>query len=245
MVPEEKIEIATKHEYAVPIKKSEEKPIPQISHFQPVRKSTFNKPITPSLPATPALHRPTSHTSPYAPQSYQPPVYFPPMHTQPSHPPSVHAPPTYAQPAHALPTHPPPTYAPPAHPSPAVPEPSHPTTSFQWPQYGLTNPILTTFQPHASLSHQSEHSVASAKENIYTDDIDVCIPSSTIEKDDNDALQNHLDNQTIVTDDLYTDFGTKQTVITSSILDDFSLLFKRKHKQQNQFTKRNQRCSIM
>ncbi|CAF5091271.1 unnamed protein product [Rotaria magnacalcarata] len=123
--------------------------------------------------------------------------------------------------------------------------PSHIVPSFNWSQCGLTNQMPSTFQPKPFVNNQNEHVPTVAKENIYTSDIDLCLPLSTVDKNHEDALQAHLDDHTILTDDLYSDFGTKQTVISSSIVDDFSLLFKRKHKHENQFTKKTQRCSIM
>ncbi|CAF3362352.1 unnamed protein product [Rotaria socialis] len=173
--PEIKTEQAI-HEYAIPIKKSEEKPTPKICQFQPMRKLGINKSTLRSMPENP---------------------------------------------------------------------PSHFVPSFNWPQYGLTNQMPSTFQPKPFVNNQNEHVPTATKENIYTSDIDVCLPLSTIDKNHEDALQAHLDDHTILTDDLYSDFGTKQTVISSSLVDDFSLLFKRKHKHENQFTKKPQRCSIM
>jgi len=115
-----------------------------------------------------------------------------------------------------------------------------------WFQNGLTNPHPTTFQPNRIINNQNEYGITSAKENIYTSDIDVYLPSPTIDKNDDHSLQIHLDNQTIRTDDLYSDYATpKQTINSSSILNEFSHLFKRKHKHQNILNRKNQSCSIM
>ncbi|CAF1007236.1 unnamed protein product [Rotaria sordida] len=176
--PEIKIE-EIKHDYAVPIKKTEEKlppplppPPPSLCHFQPIRKFNLNKPkIFNNIPEK--------------------------------------------------------------------------RSKFNWLQYGLTNQMPTTFQPNLIVNNHNEHGTNNVKENIYTSDIDIYIPSSTTDKNDDNTLQTHLDNQTIVTDDYYSDFGTKQITISSSLIDDFSNLFTRKHKQEVKLHKKTQRCSIM
>jgi hypothetical protein len=112
-----------------------------------------------------------------------------------------------------------------------------------WFHNGLTNhPLPTTFQPNRIINNQNEYGTASVKENIYTSDIDVHLPASIIDENDDHSLQIHLDNQTIRTDDLYSDY---ETTNSSSILNDFSHLFTRKHKHQNILNKKNQSCSIM
>jgi hypothetical protein len=165
-----------KHEYALPNKKTEERSLPRISHFQPTRGRNFSKPM-----------------------------------------------------AHSL----------------SEKRSSRPLSVFNWFQNTPTNPLLATFQPNRTLSQPSEYGTTSAKENIYTSDVDVYVPVSTLEKNDEDPLQVHLDNQTIITDDFYTDYETKPAANSSSILDEFSHLFARKHKHQSVLSKKNQRCSIM
>ncbi|CAF4246489.1 unnamed protein product, partial [Rotaria sordida] len=59
------------------------------------------------------------------------------------------------------------------------------------------------------------------------------IPTSNIDNNEDNYCQIHLDNQTIVTDDFYSDYQTKQTTNLSSILNDFTHLFTCKHKYQN------------
>lgn len=178
-IPTEEIksEEIMKHEYAVPIKKTEVKSLPQICHFQPMRNFKSTK------------------SAPYI-----------------------------------------------------VPEKrtSRPHSMLSWFHNNLTSPIPTTFQPTRSVNNQNEYGTMSVKENIYTSDIDVYLPTSIIDKTDNNSLQIHLDNQTILTDDFYSEFQTKQiTTNSSSILNDFSQLFSRKYKHQNKLQKKNQRCSIM
>ncbi|CAF2753853.1 unnamed protein product [Rotaria sp. Silwood2] len=168
--PEIKIE-ETKHDYAIPIKKTEEKPPPPLCHFQPIRKFYLNKPRINSV-----LEK---------------------------------------------------------------------RSKFNWFQYGLTNQMPTTFQPNPIVNNQNELGTSGVQENIYTSDIDIYIPSSTTDKNDDNALQTHLDDQTIVTDDFYSDFGTKQITVSSSLIDDFSNLFTRKHKHEVKLNKKHQRCSIM
>ncbi|CAF0845031.1 unnamed protein product [Rotaria sp. Silwood1] len=189
-IPEIKTE-ETKHDYAIPIKKTEEKPLSQLDsavsiketeekppsqlcHFQPMRTFTLNKA---------RINRVTNKRS-----------------------------------------------------------------KFNWFQYGLTNQMPTTFQPNFVSNNQNEHETSAVQENIYTSDIDAYIPSSITDKTDktdDNTLQTHLDNQTILTDDFYSDFGTKQITVSSSLIDDFSNLFTRKHKHEIKLHKKNQRCSIM
>jgi len=115
-----------------------------------------------------------------------------------------------------------------------------------WFHNGLTNSFPTTFQPDRITNNQNESGTTSVKENIYTTDIDVySSPSSISDKNENNSLQIHLDNQTILTDDFFSDYETKETTNSTSILDDFSHLFTRKHKHQNKLHKKIQRCSIM
>ncbi|CAF1022506.1 unnamed protein product [Rotaria sordida] len=71
-------------------------------------------------------------------------------------------------------------------------------------------------------------------ESLQTNyNINVYLPTSTIDKNEDNYCQIHLDNQTIVTDDFYSDYQTKQTTNLSSILNDFTHLFTCKHKYQN------------
>lgn len=167
-----------KHEYALPIKKTEKRSLPYISAFQPMRggiKSTGSSSYT-------------------------------------------------------------------------VPEKrvSRPHSMLNWFHNNVTHPLPSTFQPTRTVDIQNEYNgTTSVKENIYTSDINVYIPTLTMDKNDNEELQIHLDNQTIVTDDLYTDIPPKHTTNSSSLLTDFSHLFTRKHKPQNKFSIKNQRCSIM
>ncbi len=117
-----------------------------------------------------------------------------------------------------------------------------------WLHNNLTNPFPVTFQPNQIVDHSNAYGTTSIKENIYASHIDVYSPLSTIDKiddDDDHSLQTHLDNQTILTDDFYSDYQTKQTTNSSSILDDFSRLSIRKHKHENKLHKKSQRCSIM
>jgi hypothetical protein len=166
-----------KHEYAIPIKRTGGKSLPQISHFQPIRNFKTNK----SLTSTGSEKRTSRSLS-----------------------------------------------------------------MLNWFQNGLTNPVPTTFQPNRIIDkNQNEYRTASVKENIYTTDIDVYMPSSTIDQNDDHSLQIHLDNQTILTDDLYFDEESKQTTNSSSILNDFSHLFTRKHKHLSKLQKKNHSCSIM
>lgn len=112
---------------------------------------------------------------------------------------------------------------------------------FNWLQYGLTNPLPTTFQP---TRNENEYEKSIVKENIYASDIDIHLPLSN-EKD-------YLNNQTLMTDYL-SDY--KQSTINNSILNDFSRLFTRfgnhKHEQKTKLKRKlhknnqNLRCSIM
>jgi hypothetical protein len=128
-----------------------------------------------------------------------------------------------------------------------IPEkrPPRPLSMFNWFHSNSTNPVLSTFQPNRNVNHQNEYGTTSVNENIYTSDIEVYVPISTIDKNDDNSLQIHLDNQTILTDDFYSDYDIQQTTNSSSILNDFSHLFTRKNKHQNRFYKKNPRCSIM
>ncbi|CAF1022597.1 unnamed protein product [Rotaria sordida] len=83
------------------------------------------------------------------------------------------------------------------------------------------------------LNNQNQYGTTNVKENIYTLDINVYLPTSTIDKNEDNYRRIHLDNQTIVTDDFYSDYQTKQTTNLSSILNDFTHLFTRKHKHLN------------
>jgi hypothetical protein len=113
-----------------------------------------------------------------------------------------------------------------------------------WLQSNLANPFPATFQPNPMTDYPIEYGTTSVKENIYASNIDVYSQLPTIDKIhyDESPLQIHLDNQTILTDDFYSEFQTKQTDNSlPTILDDFSHLFTRKHKLH----KKSQRCSIM
>ncbi|CAF0951593.1 unnamed protein product [Adineta ricciae] len=165
-----------KHEYALPKKKTGERTLLQVSHFQPVRNHNFSK-----LPE---------------------PTYF-------------------------------------------EKRLSRPLSMFNWLHPTPPTPTFATFQPNRTFPVQHEHPPTVVKENIYTSDIDVYVPISTVDRMDNNSLQMHLDNQTIRTDDFYTDFDMKAPAHSSSILNDFSHIFTRKHKHQHAISKKQQRCSIM
>lgn len=112
-----------------------------------------------------------------------------------------------------------------------LPEKRTPRSSsmLNWFQQNLTHPFPSTFQP-SRIHHQTKESlVPSVTENIYT---------STIEADSpvyDQNLQLHLENQTILTDDSYSDDETKHRIH----------LFTRKHKHENLTSTKHQRCSIM
>ncbi|CAF3919973.1 unnamed protein product [Rotaria sordida] len=59
------------------------------------------------------------------------------------------------------------------------------------------------------LNNQNQYGTTNVKENIYTLDINVYLPTSTIDKNEDNYRRIHLDNQTIVTDDFYSDYQTK------------------------------------
>ena len=165
-----------KHEYALPKKKTGERTLLQLSHFQPARNHNFSK-----LPET-----------------------------------------TY--PEKRL---------------------SRPMSMFNWLHPTPPTPTFATFQPNRTFPVQHEHPPTVVKENIYTSDIDVYVPISTVDRMDSNSLQMHLDNQTIRTDDFYAEFDMKAPTHSSSILNDVSHIFARKHKHQHVISKKQQRCSIM
>jgi len=117
-----------------------------------------------------------------------------------------------------------------------------------WFQQTRTEPIPSTFQPNQASSTSTKHSeyestTGSAKENIYTSDIDIYASTSNADKLQDQSLQMHLENQTILTDHYFCEYESRQTMTTSSILNDFSQLLKRKHKHHQK--PKDQRCSIM
>jgi hypothetical protein len=124
--------------------------------------------------------------------------------------------------------------------------PARPSSMFNWLQCGLTNPFPKSCQSNFNLNnHEHEYDKSLVKENIYASDIDVHIPLSN-EKD-------YLNNQTQMKD--YLSDYKEQSTTNSSIINDFSRLFKRsthhkheeKSKLKTKFHKNNHhlRCSIM
>ena len=124
--------------------------------------------------------------------------------------------------------------------------PTRPVSMFNWFQYGLTNPLPSTFSPSLHLDTHHENDKSLVKENIYASDIDVHLPLSN-EKD-------YLNNQTSMTDYL-SDYKTQYPNHTSMI-NDFSRLFTRssdhkhevKSKPKIKSSKNHHhhlRCSIM
>ncbi len=123
---------------------------------------------------------------------------------------------------------------------------TRPLSMLNWIQYGLTNPLPTTFQPNKILyNHENQYDASLVKENIYASEIDVHIPSSN----DKDYLNNH-----IMIKDYLSEY--KQTAHNSSILNDFSRIFtrfgsnKQEHKSKlktklHKNNHNNVRCSIM
>lgn len=125
--------------------------------------------------------------------------------------------------------------------------PSRPLSMFNWLQYGLTNPLPSTFSPSLNFDHHHHHDndKSLVKENIYASDIDVHLPLSN-EKD-------YLNNQTSMTD--YLSDYKEQCSNQSSTINDFSRLFTRsdhrKHTEKNKSKIKSLkdhhhlRCSIM
>ncbi|CAF3782837.1 unnamed protein product [Adineta steineri] len=127
---------------------------------------------------------------------------------------------------------------------------TRPVSMLNWLQYGLTNPLPTTFQPHKNHKNQYDNSLV--KENIYASDIDVHIPLSN-DKD-------YLNNQALLKDYLKECKNSSSTQ-NNSILNDFSRLFTRfgnnKHEHKSKLKTKlhknnninnnnnNVRCSIM
>ncbi|CAF1331922.1 unnamed protein product, partial [Adineta ricciae] len=127
---------------------------------------------------------------------------------------------------------------------------TRPVSMLNWFQYGLTNPLPATFQPHKNLRfHDNQHDTSIVKENIYASDIDVHIPLSN-EKD-------YLQNSTVMKDYIA---DCKHGSHHSSLFNDFSRLFTRfgnpKHEQKSKMKSKlhknnhhhvnhNVRCSIM
>ena len=173
---EEKTDEA-KHDYATPVKRSEDKSRAQLCQFQPIGKT---KPIAVALP-----------------DKLQP------------RPPSV----------------------------------------FNWLQTGLTHSFPSTFQPNRVSTPSHAFAAASAKENIYTSDVDVHFPIPSLDKNEENSLEAHLENQTIMTDHYYSEYDCEQTTTatttTSSILNDVSRLLTRKHEHKLKSHRKHSRCSIM
>ena len=124
-------------------------------------------------------------------------------------------------------------------------QPLHSASSSHWFQYELTSQIPTTFQPNSINDERHEHETISTKENFYTSDINAYLPSSATDRNEDDDLQMHLINQTILPDDFYFEYRTQQTSNFSSMLNGLSYLFTSKHKSQSRFNKKSTRCSIM
>ncbi|CAF0907384.1 unnamed protein product [Didymodactylos carnosus] len=120
-----------------------------------------------------------------------------------------------------------------------------PVSMFNFLHCGLTNPLPVTFQPNRN----------QAKDNIYAteEQIDKCIITQT---DDNDGtqdinsaiLQNHLDNNHLITDYFYSDFHIKSSR-SSSLLHDISKVFYRRKQHLinggEKTQRKNHRCSVM
>jgi hypothetical protein len=120
-----------------------------------------------------------------------------------------------------------------------------PLSMFNWLQYGLSNPMPSTFQPstHSTID-AIYHGKSLVKENIYASEIDVHLPYVD-EKD-------YLSNSNPMIDYFSSDkCSSKQP----SMFQDLSRLFSRlAHQQRNEKIKRrnklekhtnNLRCSIM
>ena len=122
----------------------------------------------------------------------------------------------------------------------------------KWFQNTPHSPALpTTFQPATTptLSPPADYSTTSVNENVYTSDLDVHLPVTTLEKEQIDDLQVHLENQTIQTDYYYSDYDLKvKATRSSSVLHDLGRVFNRKHEQKIRLTPsypKHSRCSIM
>ena len=125
--------------------------------------------------------------------------------------------------------------------------PTRPLSMFNWLQYGLTNPLPSTFSSSLNFDHHHDNDKSLVKENIYAADIDVHLPLSN-EKD-------YLNNQTSMTD--YLSDYKEQCSNQSSMINDFSRLFTRsdhrKHTEKNKSKTKSSkdhhhhhlRCSIM
>ena len=124
-----------------------------------------------------------------------------------------------------------------------------PLSVFDWLQSGLTNSFPSTFQPNRVSNPSHGYAAASAKENIYTPDVDVHFPIPSLDKNEENSLEAHLENQTIMTDHYYSDHDCEQTTTatstTSSILNDVSRLLTRKHEHKLKSHRKHSRCSIM
>ena len=129
-----------------------------------------------------------------------------------------------------------------------LPEKRTPRSSsmLNWFHQNLTNPFPTTFQPTRIHNQTKESLTPSVTENIYTSTIEIDSTSPIVDPTVYDrTLQLHLENQTILTDDSYSDDEAKHIHHSSSILSDFSHLFTRKHKHENLTSRKTQRCLIM
>ena len=124
-----------------------------------------------------------------------------------------------------------------------------PPSVFNWLQTGLTHSFPSTFQPNRVSSPSHGHAAANAKDNIYTSEVDVHLPVPSLDKTEENSLEVHLENQTIMTDYFYSDYDGEQTTTAttnSSILNDVSRrLLTRKHEHKFRPNRKHSRCSIM
>ncbi|CAF0764764.1 unnamed protein product [Didymodactylos carnosus] len=121
-----------------------------------------------------------------------------------------------------------------------------PVSMFNFLHCGLTNPLPVTFQPNRN----------QVKDNIYSteEQIDKCVMIKTDDDNrtiniDSIILQNHLDNNHIMTDYFYSDFDIKPST-SSSLFHDLSKVFHRRklHSFKGCSEKKQKpkhRCSIM
>ncbi|CAF1085194.1 unnamed protein product [Rotaria sordida] len=93
-------------------------------------------------------------------------------------------------------------------------------------------PSLIILKPNCEIltSEADEELISANAIEKWTEDVNVYLSTSTIDKNEDNYRRIHLDNQTIVIDDFYSDYQTKQTTNLSSILNDFAHLFTHKHK---------------
>jgi hypothetical protein len=116
-----------------------------------------------------------------------------------------------------------------------------------------TYSLPTTFQPNRSQQQSSDYATTSISENIYTSDVNELLPQSSIDKDENKSLENHLENQSILTDYDYSDYDLKKTTTvpssssssSSSSFHGLANRFTRKHTHTARLRRKTSRCSIM